>query len=411
MKKIGILLVGCSISLSMMSQTVIAHNHVSKRHKAVPATFDKLSFVPKSGNHLKAGIVYKQKLDSTIEMIYSSDNNTWTNYNKEEYSYNAKGLNTLDVSSTWNSTKNIWETYSNNSYTYDNDGNNTLEIDKYLDGTEDSLVFSTNSTGNVDKENDYNFDGSSWSLTSASIETYTFNTNELPINKIVQDLDITTNNFINADSVLFVFKDSNLTSFIDYSWDIAHSKWKTTADTTIFNYDSNNNIAMFSTPITISIDVNSVPTDTVVPFKEVFTYNTAINSSELLLSESGLSNIFEYFIKQDEVIKTIGTIFKDGSWTEIDSISYYYSTTNIPSKSKLIASNDVTIYPNPAKTIFTITVKENATVQICNIQGILLASRILSSNESFSVHDLSAGLYFVTIKTGNEITTKRLLVE
>lgn len=82
------------------------------------------------------------------------------------------------------------------------------------------------------------------------------------------------------------------------------------------------------------------------------------------------------------------------------------------------ASQDFSIYPNPSNDAFMIqgiTSEDEVTVNLYGITGII-AKRLFQGNaqmvasQRFSVADLASGVYFVTIKTGNQTTTKKLLV-
>ncbi|QIE58826.1 T9SS type A sorting domain-containing protein [Rasiella rasia] len=82
------------------------------------------------------------------------------------------------------------------------------------------------------------------------------------------------------------------------------------------------------------------------------------------------------------------------------------------------ASQDFSIYPNPSNDAFMIqgiTSEDEVTVNLYGITGII-AKRLFQGNaqmvasQRFSVADLVSGVYFVTVKTGNQTTTKKLLV-
>ncbi|MCX6258490.1 MAG: T9SS type A sorting domain-containing protein [Bacteroidia bacterium] len=88
-------------------------------------------------------------------------------------------------------------------------------------------------------------------------------------------------------------------------------------------------------------------------------------------------------------------------------------TTGIPEI--ITSANDLYVYPNPASEIITINISnvksKNMTLDIYNIMGTLERKEILrSSIQKINVADLSNGVYFITIKSGEFIKTKKLII-
>ncbi|QZE13455.1 zinc-dependent metalloprotease [Halosquirtibacter laminarini] len=70
------------------------------------------------------------------------------------------------------------------------------------------------------------------------------------------------------------------------------------------------------------------------------------------------------------------------------------------------------IYPNPTKESFTVHLKGSSTITICNIEGITMKQVRLSKGlRQVSVRDLTPGVYFVKIKSGNTITKHRIIIQ
>jgi hypothetical protein len=72
---------------------------------------------------------------------------------------------------------------------------------------------------------------------------------------------------------------------------------------------------------------------------------------------------------------------------------------------------NVGIYPNPVSSLLNITNAENADIQVYDVLGNLILSRVnISFMEQINVDHLSTGTYFIKIKKGNAIATERFIV-
>lgn len=77
-------------------------------------------------------------------------------------------------------------------------------------------------------------------------------------------------------------------------------------------------------------------------------------------------------------------------------------------------SNDFVVYPNPASTGGPVRIQLNAEAQaevrILDAQGRSYKNGIVGKNEELNITDLSAGIYFIEVKTGERVGVKRLVV-
>ena len=76
-----------------------------------------------------------------------------------------------------------------------------------------------------------------------------------------------------------------------------------------------------------------------------------------------------------------------------------------------VESNNISIYPNPAKSTFIINGINEAKVEIYNLNSQLIVTTSAKGNEPISLKDIPAGIYFIKIITDNAVVTKRLLLE
>jgi hypothetical protein len=71
---------------------------------------------------------------------------------------------------------------------------------------------------------------------------------------------------------------------------------------------------------------------------------------------------------------------------------------------------EFSLSPNPFSDFIRVEIHtRNSVIRICNSIGQTILQRELTSTETLDVSKLAAGLYYVTVKNGNGIETKRLL--
>ena len=92
------------------------------------------------------------------------------------------------------------------------------------------------------------------------------------------------------------------------------------------------------------------------------------------------------------------------------------NTADTSSITKINASFDFSVYPNPAKSSATATITgnlKNSTITITNMSGKLMwqSNNISQSATQLPIEKLAAGVYIVTIKNGNEIKRQKLIKE
>jgi uncharacterized repeat protein (TIGR03803 family) len=79
---------------------------------------------------------------------------------------------------------------------------------------------------------------------------------------------------------------------------------------------------------------------------------------------------------------------------------------------EIVTNNQFTIYPNPSKDYITIIVPEKATIEILNIQGLII--KTINNNDiktKIDIRNLVSGVYILRAKTNNEIVTKSFIKE
>jgi len=196
-----------------------------------------------------------------------------------------------------------------------------------------------------------------------------------------------------------------------------------------YNHDNNiqnNTLTVITLPASVTAieyqafyDCSALKTiaisSTVVKIEaEAFTYCTSLQSI-FAYSQTpiDLSTSFAYGVF-DGINKTTCTLcvpigsksayLNAVQWKDFTNV-LEFNATDVSS----ISSNKISIYPNPASTILTITSDKDATVEIVDINGIMLINKRVSNNETIPIQTLSAGLYIVRIIAEKQIKTFRLI--
>jgi hypothetical protein len=138
------------------------------------------------------------------------------------------------------------------------------------------------------------------------------------------------------------------------------------------------------------------------------------NSGSLLLVGIDTNNV-QSMIVFDTYNNTYQTGFVPGSVSEIVCDNYAfaqnaYGTTSIDEKDKA----DVTLFPNPATSKFTLKVNSSPdkfTLKIYNLNGRECFSREIQNPETeISTEFLEKGVYFVTLQNNKVLKTQKLII-
>jgi hypothetical protein len=74
-----------------------------------------------------------------------------------------------------------------------------------------------------------------------------------------------------------------------------------------------------------------------------------------------------------------------------------------------VDTNNITIYPNPASDIVYVNVNETFNAVIYNYQG-QIVKNVIVDNGQINVSNLTNGMYFLEIRTGNNVSINKILV-
>lgn len=84
---------------------------------------------------------------------------------------------------------------------------------------------------------------------------------------------------------------------------------------------------------------------------------------------------------------------------------------NLSTDVKEYFAQDITLYPNPTLSSFSVDTDKDVLIQIYSINGVLVYTKKVSGKELISVNELHSGLYVVKIITNDSIIPKSLIIK
>ncbi|MDD3688068.1 MAG: choice-of-anchor J domain-containing protein [Bacteroidales bacterium] len=124
----------------------------------------------------------------------------------------------------------------------------------------------------------------------------------------------------------------------------------------------------------------------------------------------------EFYVGSDATVPTMG--FETKMYFAAENKWYYYGGSSVPMirlnvgipsgiESNIVSN--VSVYPNPTTGIVSVSNVENATIEVINLMGQVVAT--VNSNTEINSIDLSNeanGTYFVRVVKGNEVSTSKI---
>ena len=134
-----------------------------------------------------------------------------------------------------------------------------------------------------------------------------------------------------------------------------------------------------------------------------FTATIDPNKYEIIITPtSNLEGSQNYFVEVASVenINSLASEVKNATFTT-------KSTVSINNLSK-----NINIYPNPAQDFITINVPTNSRIDILDISGKVLISKIISNdNQRINIKELNSGIYLMNINSNNNTFKTKFVVK
>ncbi|MEI6751775.1 MAG: T9SS type A sorting domain-containing protein [Paludibacter sp.] len=340
---------------------------------------------------------------------YQWSGSSWIPVSKNEYAYDNQNRNTSVIYYNWESRRaNSWDVSGKEGYIY-----NALGLKKTF------ISYNIMQTSP---------DGSTFSfLDSGTHFEYTYNSkNQLTnISQIVRGSKIDNEDFfydIHGNDSLLIYSSKNSLTDI---WNFQKSTYNNTYNgntitTTLittgridastgwnpgyrmeFTYDTNGNCVS-------AIDYYWNPTTGAQSslVRRSFLFDTNYTLSDVL-------NVPDmYFFPTVNKLKKSSSYSSrtGGSPTSVDN--YYYSTVEINTAVQPVSSDKILLYPNPAKDFLQISGIENIkTIWITDLNGRLMLTKKLVTNDNIYVGNLAKGMYIVKIIAENKTVEQKIVKE
>ncbi len=410
---------------------------------AVSSFYPQTEFIP----HL----YYPHSLDNYLLSNWSIqkwDSVNWENYFYYEYYYNPANILIEINSKQWDDSNSVWINNSRNFLYYDSSGrhqeyftqiwsNNSYKNHSkqtYNYNSFDSLsIFqtflwddTTNSWNNTDKTmNEYDSNnylietvyykgsGTNWNIYSRSIFTY-----DSVYNLILNLYQGWQAQWENLNRTLYYYDDNKLSQYIWQQW--INNSWESDHRES-FTYDANNNLterlvetAVGSGWINLLRDVRSY--NQLNQLYSILTYywitNSWVMDRSVDYNYDSFGNIIEYIIKH---------WLDNNTWEYQWRVNYNYLPVYVSDYySEIEVFTLSNVYPNPFNPITTIEFyipkSSYVTLKIYDIVGNEIATLVNEEKRAgnykinFNAKELSAGVYFYRLQTGEFVETKKMVL-
>ena len=195
---------------------------------------------------------YNTAGNKTLElyMVYDANTNTWQNYEKTEYTYDANENETRLERFIWRAERNAWVSYYKTETTYDAKGNKKLEMSSILNNIETNELVGYEGVAcwydadgrRHDLDFYWNTESGQWDLSSSDVLV---NTEYDAANKKTLELykayDANTATWVDFRKIEYAYN-GDKTIATTYKWDATATAWAASSKTeTTFDEDTQNN--------------------------------------------------------------------------------------------------------------------------------------------------------------------------
>lgn len=370
---------------------------------------------------LKSKNIEKQRLDSSIRMVWDRLTSLWVKNVKSEYTFDANGNVTAFVVGIWNIRTSQWENYKKTEYTYDANGNLIVFIDSYwiietkqwLNDKKYENIYDSNGNLIVSSHFGWNSETRQWANNWKTEYTYDANANFSILvesfwysetsqwgnhSKAEYNYDsngnliVYTFSYWNRDSSQWVNNwktentyntNKNMTISSLSDWNIETSQWEI-FDKTDYTYNANGNciVELYSRwnsqtsewknveKAEYAYDVNGNPTVEIysnwykVPghwennTKYEYAYDFSYSFSNLILPNSDFFELDYSNLIVNKPVDVLFSIYADTNWI-IEWKGIYYYTTEVVSSISRVNSPVYNIYPNPSSDMLNFSFTNN----------------------------------------------------
>ena len=348
---------------------------------------------------------------------------------KDEYSYDENGNQTLRINYNWNVESESFVQNSKYENYYDND-NNQLYLIIFSWNSELEIFTPTSKTyfeydeqKRLVSENRYSIDICSGSKILQVKVGYFYIDGSDSRGYISYQVDTSTGDFTwmystgyfyNQDGKLFKrIQDVNLDFYPDtfkYYWDISYDE--NGNQTLYIRYDWDSTIQDYkSYKRESSYDENNFKTQEIVyswyPTLGVYKPNFKMDISTFSETDTKLV--------REGIMYEYDTNFN--TWNELEGEefkSYWYYTKNSSLSTNSVEQKSFSIYPNPTKGFLKINSSEpfiDPTIEVYDLKGSRILSKPFKTDDNINISELKPSIYFYKIIDGNEVKQSGKLIK
>ncbi len=370
-------------------------------------------------------------LDSNIHWTWNEIDQSWDYFNREQYQYDDKGNNTVDVSSYWEGM--AWQLTHKSEFTYNDNGKFITWFEQEWDGTmwvnSDSTTYELNEYDNSTLTLLQSWNGSGWDNYYRFL--YTYNANNLRDSSLYQSWN--GSNWVNSKLITNTYENDKIKTAVTQNWDMTdgwvnysqkiytygangltqellNQLWDETDwvdnNHVEYEYDGHGNNTLTLTQISLGAGMwqNSD--------QHVYTY-TAADELASDLRQKWVNNDWEndyYYteVYDDRHNLIDGVIqFWSDAWINSDSTHYYYTLSSGLADSPTPSS--LSVYPNPASSMLMVDEPGNWTIYSNTGQVTMKSNKTGQNVQQIDISRLVPGIYTLVIRQGNGTAVKQFL--
>ncbi len=359
------------------------------------------------------------KNNNEIEWVYSvwdQDKRVWSNQRKVETQYNKAGLQSENIVYLKGTTK-LWNSFYKESFEYDEEGT-LVKLNFYVWSYEsntwqdaEKTGYSYNADGNILKDSTYYFKTSSKEWVLDYKRDYTYLRDSLLHHIYTSVFDPQTASWEETEDEWYLYDNIvwRLWTITRFKWNKEAGKWER-REIGAVHRDSNEWVNGNTWVSWIFTETDT----TIQAKKEMYAHDFSVDAGQLSLPYMiGVydASFFHHKVVSKQLLQldSVG-----GDYSQYRNVKYYYSKPKGPSYLTDNVTNNLILYPNPAREHIYIRYPFNdgaGVINIYNVSGQKVLSTRFFSNKSISVDGLAPGVYFYNIYTNGTVATGKLFKE
>jgi len=354
---------------------------------------------------------------SEVDYYWNSNANAWVESYKSECQYDNNNNQILEVDYSWDSNAKVWIESYKYEYQYDNNNNQILEVDYSWDSNAkvwiESYKYECQYDNNQILEVDYYWDSDANAWVEMSKYEYQCDNNNNLILEVDSYWDSDANEWVERSKYEYQYdNNNNLTLYAYYDWNSDANEWVEWSKYE-FQYDNNNNPILW-----VGYFWDSIANAWVEVYKNEYQYDN--NNNQILevgyywdSDANALVENSKHESQYDDNNDIISATNYDwnGDVCTITNYQYYYSPLTINSISSVYTGGNTAVFPNPATDYIVVKGDATSIITVSNLSGgvIYKGETLAGERKTIDVSSWASGVYIITVETGNNKTTSKIV--